>query len=253
MNGITFQKKTDRNTNQAKNMREQKAAAGGGVNGKSKGGEERVARLSGNRKKKQNAEELDRKKKTCVFFPLAVFLFSLSLLPLPHVDPGPQDLVHQQQLRRHDGRRLQHLPLDARVVPDPGQRRVEGAAAGDVDADRGRRRRRGLFSSIVVAVVPGEAPLVLDGEDRLDADVPGVLGQGLRDGKQRLGEGGDAELCPADRLGAAELADVRRGGDLEGPGPGDERAVVDGVFDGAEAVPEGVLDLICFFLKKERN
>merc|ERR1719198_2951172 len=58
-------------------------------------------------------------------------------LALLHLLAGADDLVDEQQLRGDDGGRVEHLVLDAVVVPDARDRRVHRLAVVHVEAQRG--------------------------------------------------------------------------------------------------------------------
>jgi len=127
---------------------------------------------------------------------------------------------------RGNARRVEHLPLDAVVVPDALRHRVKRLARLEVEAD-----------DVALGL------LVLERDERV-LNVPAAIGsERLGQDQERLGKGRDAELGPALGEPLRLAQEVGRARDLESARAGDERLVLDRVLDGTQAVPDRIVRL----------
>mmetsp|Transcript_17658 Transcript_17658/g.29671 ORF Transcript_17658/g.29671 Transcript_17658/m.29671 type:complete len:499 (-) Transcript_17658:368-1864(-) len=143
-----------------------------------------------------------------------------------HVHAGAHDLVHQQQLRGDDGRRVQDLALDAVVVVDTHHGGAHGLPSHHVDAD-----------DVALHVLVRQLDVLLL---RVEA---GVLRERLRDHQQRLRECLHAQLSAPLHGAHNVFAQVGRRRNLKRPRSLHHRAVVEHVIGGPQSVAHGVLDL----------
>lgn len=119
--------------------------------------------------------------------------------------------------------RVQHVSVDAIIVPDALHLGVHCLAGLDVDAD-----------DVAVHM------FFLQGDDDVLDVKASVLGEDLGDDEERVGKGLDTHLCAA-LDGLFELDEVLGQGDVESATTGDDGLVLNGILDGTKAIAHGIV------------
>mmetsp|Transcript_7544 Transcript_7544/g.31130 ORF Transcript_7544/g.31130 Transcript_7544/m.31130 type:complete len:485 (+) Transcript_7544:62-1516(+) len=150
----------------------------------------------------------------------------ISRLALAHVNTRAHHLVHEQELRGDDGRRVQDLRLHDEVVVHTRRGGIKRVAGGDVQAHAVALRH-----------------LVLQRDAHVLGVVPAVLGEGLGHDHDGLGERLHAALCPPLHRLLHLLQEMDVESRLKRAGSGDDSLVGEDVLDAAKAVSDCILEL----------